>query len=84
MSFEFPPKKDLSNLHFVQKATSPSSSSHCAHGNQPKFKFTLCTLQRTWIQLHTHDEKDKWLWYNVSQVKFTFVMFVLSAFAYVQ
>ncbi len=43
---QFPPKKNLSNLHFVQKA-STSSSSHCAHGNEPKFKFTLYTLQPT-------------------------------------
>ncbi len=33
-------------------ATNPSSSSHCAHDNQPKLKSILCTWKPTQVQVH--------------------------------
>jgi hypothetical protein len=44
-----------------------SSSSHCAHGSEFEYKFT--SMMR---------EIKKRLWYNVSQVKFNFDMFILK------
>jgi len=44
----------------------------CANGNQPEFTFTLMMRKI-----------KNGLWYNfVSQVKFSFVMFVSNAFAH--
>jgi len=54
-------------VHIVHMATNPSSSPYHAHGGQFEFKFTPMMK-----------EIKKGLWYNVSWVKFNFVMFVLN------
>jgi hypothetical protein len=56
---QIPPKRHLGNLCFVHVVINSNSSSHCAHGNQPKFKFIFCTWQPTWIQVQIHDERNK-------------------------
>jgi hypothetical protein len=53
------PYRDLGNVHFVCMAINPSSSSYCAHYNQPKIKFILCAWHLTWIQVHTQYERKK-------------------------
>jgi len=69
--------RHLDNLCFMHMATN-CSSSYCAHGSQPKFKFILCTWEPIWVQIYTHDEKGKeraMIQCITSKVQFCYVCF---------